>query len=115
MSSEMSQEEYKHHVSAVWRATIILSVITIVEVGIALLYDLVLFTEGPRMPLNIFMILASAAKAFYIVGVFMHMKYERKALQLTVLVPTLFLVWAIIAFVWEGSAWLDMRGIWLGN
>ena len=108
----MSQQEYAHHVSAVWRATIILSIITIVEVVIALLYDKVLFVEGPRMPLNIFLISASIAKAFYIIAIFMHMKYEKKALQLTVLVPTLFLVWAIIAFLWEGYAWMSMRSIW---
>jgi len=109
-SGQMSQEEYKHHVSAVWRATVILAIITIVEVAMALVYDFVLFPEGPRMPLNIFVIVASLSKAFYIVAVFMHMKYERKALVLTVIVPTMFLFWAIIAFLWEGWSWLIMRG-----
>ncbi len=112
MSGEMTHEEYKEQVSAVWKATGYLSVITIAEVAVALLYDFVLFPEGPRMPLNIFVILASLAKAFYIVAIFMHMKYERQALQMTVLLPTLFLVWAIIAFLWEGSAWLALRSIW---
>jgi cytochrome c oxidase subunit IV len=66
----------------------------------------------PRIILNLFFIIMSLIKAFYIVAVFMHMKYERKAMQLTVLLPTLFLVWAIIAFLWEGGAWLENRSIW---
>ena len=113
MSGEMTHEEYKEQVSAVWKATLYLAIITIAEVGIALFYDFVLFPEGPRMPLNLFVIIASLAKAFYIVAIFMHMKYERQALQFTVLLPCLFLVWAIIAFLWEGGAWLANRSIWL--
>ena len=112
-SGTMSQEEYKHHVSAVWRTTGILAVVTIVEVGIALLYDFFFHgSMGLKMGLNIFMIVATLVKAFYIVAVFMHMKYEKQALMLTVTLPTLFLVWAIIAFLWEGSTWLSLRQLW---
>lgn len=105
----MQQEEYKHHVSAVWRATIILAIVTIVEVGIALIYDSVFHDSGPRMALNVFMVVATLVKAFYIVAVFMHMKYEQKALALTVLMPLAFLIWFIIAFIWEGLSWNAMR------
>ncbi len=108
MSATMTEEEYKHHVSSVWRVTVILAVVTIVEVVGALMYP----ESMPRMVLNLFFIIMSLIKAFYIVAVFMHMKYEKQALQMTVLLPTLFLVWAIIAFLWEGSAWLNLRSIW---
>jgi len=104
----LTQAEYQHHVSAVWRVTIILSIVTVVEVVGAIFYP-----EGaPRFILNLFFIVMSLLKAFYIVAVFMHMKYEKRALQLTVLLPTLFLVWAIIAFLWEGGAWLNLRSVW---
>ena len=108
MSETMTHEEYQSQVGGVWRVTVILAIVTIVEVVAALLYP----HSMPRIVLNLFFIVMSLAKAFYIVGVFMHMSYERRALQLTVLLPTLFLVWAIIAFLWEGSVWLDYRSIW---
>lgn len=106
--STMSNEEYNAGVKAVWRVTGILAIVTIVEVAGALIYP----DTMPRMVLNLFFIVMSIAKAYYIIAVFMHMGHERKAMQLTVLLPTLFLVWAIIAFLWEGSAWLSMRSIW---
>jgi len=106
--SILTQEEYQQHVSAVWRVTLILGIVTVVEVAAALLYP----DSMPRIILNLFFIVMSLIKAFYIVAVFMHMKYERRAMQLTVLLPTLFLVWAIIAFLWEGGAWLEYRSIW---
>lgn len=108
MSGEMTQEEYQKQVSSVWRVTVILAVVTIVEVVGALIYP----ESMSRTILNLFFIVMSLAKAYYIVAVFMHMGHEKRALQLTVLLPSLFLVWAIIAFLWEGSAWLNMRSIW---
>jgi cytochrome c oxidase subunit IV len=108
MSGTLSNEEYQSQVSSVWRVTLILGVVTIVEVVGALLYP----HSMPRIVLNLFFIVMSLIKAFYIVAVFMHMKHERRAMQLTVLLPTLFLVWAIIAFLWEGGAWLQNRSIW---
>ena len=36
----------------------------------------------------------------------MHMGHEVKGLRMTVLMPMLLLVWAIIAFFYEGSAWI---------
>lgn len=105
----MTQEDYKHHVSSVWKATGILAAVTIVEVVIALIYDNYFYESGLRMGLNVFMVVATLMKAFYIVAVFMHLKYERKALALTILMPLVFLVWFIIAFVWEGISWYNLR------
>lgn len=107
----MQIEEYKHHVQAVWRATVILGAVTIIEVGTALLYNQLFHDKGYRMALNAFMVIATLVKAFYIVSVFMHMKYEKKALALTVLMPLAFLIWFIIAFIWEGVSWNAMRGM----
>ena len=55
------------------------------------------------------MIIMSLYKAYLIVGEFMHMKHEVRALGMTVVLPTLLLVWAIIAFMYEGSAWKGNR------
>jgi hypothetical protein len=37
------------------------------------------------------------------------MKYEVKSLAMTVLLPTVLLVWAVIAFFQEGSSWKARR------
>ena len=40
----------------------------------------------------------------------MHMKYEVPGLVKTVLLPTMLLVWAVIAFLAEGNYWNNLRG-----
>lgn len=113
-SGPMSHEEYSHHKKDIYKTTLLLSLITIGEVGIALFYDFVLIEEHgfSRFPLNIFLIVASLAKGFFIMATFMHVKHENKAFIWTIFTPFLFLVWAIIAFTMEGASWMDMRS-WL--
>ena len=107
----MSDEEYKQSKRDVYVTTAILSIVTIVEVVLAVIYDKYLvYGEGmSRVPLMIFVALASFIKAYYIMGVFMHVKHEKKSFILTITLPTMFLVWAIIAFSWEGVSWNAMR------
>ena len=114
MAHDFSVEQYNTQVKAVWRATFWLSVITVIEVAAALMWIWFLFPDGggPRWLLNIGFILMSLLKAFFIVGEFMHIRYEKRALTLTVLVPTFFLIWFIIAFLWEGAEWNGMRKEW---
>ena len=109
--AHLDDATYKSQVRAVWMATLIMAVVTILEVGIALLvhYN---YPEFPRMALNLMFIFMSLAKAYFIIAEFMHVKYETRALALTIMGPTLFLIWFIIAFLWEGSAWLNLRQIW---
>ncbi len=106
MSAEhLTDEEYKSHVSAVWRVTIVLSVITVLEVAVALAhyYGFLPHFIG-RFLLNTFYALLSILKAAYIIGEFMHLKYEKRALMLSLGFPLVFLVWAIIALLYEGNA-----------
>ena len=95
------------------RVILILGVITIVEVIIALLGKGYIIS-GFHLPwwfVGIVMIVLSITKAYYIVYEFMHMKYEVPSLVKSVLLPTLLLVWAIIAFFWEGSDWKNRRNL----
>jgi cytochrome c oxidase subunit 4 len=101
MSNHLTEEQYQSGVKAVWRATAILSVVTVVEVAVAL----ILGPHFPKIIMNTFYVLASLAKAFFIVGEFMHLKYEKRAFMLSLGVPLVFLVWAIIAFATEGHYW----------
>lgn len=114
MGHEFSIEQYNSQVSAVWRSTLWLSIITVVEVALALVWMYHLYPNGggPKLWLNSIFIVMSLLKAYFIVGEFMHIRYETRALTLTILVPTLFLVWFLVAFLWEGAAWLDMRQFW---
>jgi cytochrome c oxidase subunit IV len=41
-------------------------------------------------------------KAAGIVGEFMHLRYEAKVLMWSVLIPMLFVIWMLVAFVYEG-------------
>lgn len=101
MASQMSDQEYNSAVSAVWRATAILTVVTIVEVVFALTLGHVL----PKILVNGVYVIASVAKAFFIIGEFMHLKYEKRVFMLSLGLPLAFLVWAIIAFAMDGNAW----------
>jgi len=114
MAHHLTDEEYKSQKSAVWRATFILSVATIVEITLALLHyhEWGPFEGMSKSIISSLMIILSLLKAFFIVGEFMHVKYEVRALALTILVPLIFLIYGVIMFMWEGSMWKWLRDIW---
>ncbi len=104
---------YEDSKKKVLRIIIILGIITIGEVLFAL-YGKGHLIEGQSLPgyvVSIAMIVMSIVKAYLIVYEFMHMKYEVPGLVKSVLLPTLLLVWAIIAFFWEGSDWQKRRNL----
>lgn len=111
VSHEMDEATYKAQVSAVWRVTWWLTVITVLEVVFALIYMYIpeINTTVPRFVLNLTFIIASLGKAFFIIGEFMHLKYEKRILMVSMAVPLIFLVWAIIAFMYEGDYWHNLR------
>ena len=104
--------DYKKSKRIDLQTIILLGVITIVEVLIALAGKGYLFGGALVMPwyiMNLLMIILSVYKAYKIVYEFMHMGYEVRGLALSVLLPTLLLVWGVIAFLYEGSAWKGNR------
>lgn len=95
------------------KTIIILAVVTVVEVLIALTgkgYIIEGF-HAPKLIMNTVMIGMSLYKAYLIVFEFMHMKYEARGLMLSVLLPVCLLIWAIIAFLYEGNAWKGNRKV----
>jgi cytochrome c oxidase subunit IV len=94
-------------VKSLMRVFWILLVITLVEIAMAFLHYFTHFP--PRMLLNAIFIGLTIVKAFYIIGEFMHLRHEVRNLILTFLIPLILLVWAIIAFMWDGSSWQSMR------
>lgn len=95
------------------KTIIILAVVTVVEVLVALTGKgyIIHGYHAPKVVMNTLMIGMSLYKAYLIVFEFMHMKYEAKGLRLSVLLPVLLLVWAIIAFLYEGDAWKGNRKV----
>ncbi len=106
-------EEYSDSRKDVLKTIIILSVVTVVEVGIAIGYDELASDGGKyKWVINLLMAIFSVIKVIYIMGTFMHLKHEKKWFMITVFSPFAFLIWAIIAFAYEGASWNAMRG-WL--
>ncbi|MBS0026118.1 cytochrome C oxidase subunit IV family protein [Chitinophaga sp. 22321] len=92
---------------SIWRTFWILLCITLVEVGLAFLH--LEYGFLPRVMLNAIFIGLTLVKAFYIVAEFMHLGHEIKNLIMTILIPLLLFVWFIIAFLYEGDSWKNMR------
>jgi len=87
----------REKIKKLWTVAGILGVITAFEFLIA-------FTM-PHGPLKTAIFVGlTIVKAAYIVGEFMHLKYETKVLFWSILIPIVFIAWMLVAFVYEGSA-----------
>jgi len=95
-------ERQKPQVKHLWRVFWILLIITAVEFVIA--FTISADSDvGKWLKISIFIIL-TFVKSFYIVGTFMHLKEEVKALIWTVVLPIILIVWFIAALVYfEGG------------
>jgi len=101
-----------HHVGGgtkeIWRVTIILSVLTVVELFLG--YWMIGMPEGGlHYAIKGSIIILMLAKAFYIVGYFMHLKHEIRNLIMTIVVPLFLFVWFIIAFLYEGNSYRNLK------
>jgi cytochrome c oxidase subunit IV len=131
MSNQSSSAAYPevtfHHapsdsdsmVKKIIRTTVILSVITLIELALGFTiyflhqnpdysHALVLFIKGV-------IVILSLAKAFYIVSVFMHLGDELRNLIMTIVVPLMLFIWFIAAFLYEGNSWLNLRNTRAGS
>lgn len=109
----MAHLTYEESKKSATKIILILAVITIAEVLFALLGKGYLKEgiEFPSLLMGAVMIIMSIVKAYLIIFEFMHMKYEAPGLAKSVLLPTLLLVWGVIAFTWEGSDWFKRRDL----
>lgn len=93
----------------IWKTTWILSGITLVELAFGYLLFAIDFGEGLVMAIKGLIIILSLAKAFYIVSIFMHLGDEIRNLIMTIVVPLALFIWFIIAFLWDGNSWKNLR------
>lgn len=110
----MGHLSYEESIKKVYQGLVLLGVVTLVEVGLSLFgkgyiisgvedYTALIYLVGFGL------VALSLYKAYFIIYEFMHMRYEVKGLALSVLLPTLLLIWAIIAFFQEGDSWKERR------
>lgn len=92
----------------IWRVTIILSILTIVELALGF-WMMGMPVGGLHYAIKGAIIILMLAKAFYIVGYFMHLKHEVRNLIMTIVVPLLLFVWFIIAFLYEGNSYHNLK------
>lgn len=81
----------------IWKVFWILLGVTLFEVGIA-------FTSIPKNILMYTFIILTIVKSYYIVGYFMHLKYEAVPFRWTILLPFVLIVYLIFIALYEGSA-----------
>jgi len=107
----MGHLSYEESKKGVYRGLVLLGVITLIEVAIALLGNghVIEGFELSRIIMYPAMIGLSLYKAYFIVYEFMHMAHEVPGLRMSVLLPTLLLVWGVIAFFNEGGSWNERR------
>jgi cytochrome c oxidase subunit IV len=95
------------------RTTWILSIITIIELGIGLTIYNIHKGESPNHTLVLMfkgmVCILTLAKAYYIVSVFMHLGDEIRNMIMTIVVPLMLFIWFIGAFIWDGNSYKNLR------
>jgi cytochrome c oxidase subunit IV len=108
---QAGQHAHPDNTKAIWRTLGILTVITIAEliVGMFIAPDIIKKNPGVRLYFNTFYLICTLAKAFYIVAEFMHLRHEIKNFIMTIVFPLTLFIWFIIAFLWEGDSYKNLR------
>ena len=87
----------KAKIKKLWTVAAILGIVTAIEFVIA-------FTMGAGTLKTAIFVGLTIVKAGYIVGEFMHLRYEVKVLFWAILIPLIFIAWMLVAFVYEGMS-----------
>lgn len=117
VSSEVSvpqhhytDEEFRKRVK---KTTILLSIITVIELGIGLaIYTIHKGPDPSHLLVLMFkgvVCILTLAKAYYIVSVFMHLGDEIRNMIMTIVVPLMLFIWFIIAFIVDGNSYKNLR------
>ena len=97
----------------IWKIFWLLSVLTILELGLGLAIYNIHKGENPNATLVLMfkgmVCILTLAKAYYIVSVFMHLGDEIRNMIMTIVVPLMLFIWFIVAFVWDGNSYKNLR------
>lgn len=101
-----SEEQGKLVRKKIWKVTAILSIITIIEVMVGVLFPKSTVTGGVWTMIKWGYILLTAVKAGYIVLIFMHLGDERKNLRYMILVPYIIFILYLIFILWQEASYV---------
>jgi hypothetical protein len=105
-----TDEEFRKRVK---KTTILLSVITVIELAIGLaIYNIHKGPDPSEFLVLMFkgvVCILTLAKAYYIVSVFMHLGDEIRNMIMTIVVPLMLFIWFIIAFIVDGNSYKNLR------
>lgn len=111
--------EHSDSTKKIWKTFWLLSIITIIELAIGIaIYNI---HEGPEPSESLVLFfkgmvcILTVAKAYYIVSVFMHLGDEIKNFIMTIVVPLSLFIWFVIAFLWDGGSWRNLRNTNAGS
>jgi len=96
----LESEEKAHsalNTKMIWKVFWILLGVTVFEVGIS-------FTSIPKSILLYVFVGLTIVKAYYIVGFFMHLKFEKVPMMYSLLLPFLLIIYLIFIAIYEGTA-----------
>jgi len=103
----------------IWRTFWLLSIITVMELGIGLAIYTIHKGANPNATLVLMfkgmVCILTLAKAYYIVSIFMHLGDEIRNMIMTVVVPLMLFIWFIAAFLWDGNSWKILRNTNAGS
>ena len=110
MSNHDTHSAEHHHdaIAEIKKVTIILSVLTIVELILGF-WMIGMESAGLRLAVKGAIVILMMAKAFYIVAYFMHLKHEIKNFIMTIIVPLALFIWFIAAFLSDGNSFRNLR------
>jgi cytochrome c oxidase subunit IV len=94
----------KEKIKKLWTVAGILGIVTVLEFAVAF------GVPHEYQTLRVWIFIGmTIIKAGYIVGEFMHLRHEAKVLIWSILIPMVFVIWMLVAFVYEGMAIADIR------
>jgi len=110
MSNHDTHSAEHHHdaIAEIKKVTIILSVLTIIELILGF-WMIGMESQSLRLAVKGSIVILMLAKAFYIVAYFMHLKHEIKNLIMTIVVPLALFIWFIAAFLSDGNSFRNLR------
>ena len=92
----------------IMKVTVILTVLTLIELALGF-WMMGMENQQLRLAVKGCIVILMLAKAFYIVGFFMHLKHEVKNLIMTIVVPLILFAWFITAFLVDGNSFKNLR------
>ncbi|MDQ2719255.1 MAG: cytochrome C oxidase subunit IV family protein [Bacteroidota bacterium] len=107
------------HVKRIWKAFWILLILTIIELGLGLSIYYIDLSSNPSeklvLALKGIICILTLAKAFYIISIFMHLGDEVRNMVMTIAVPATLFIWFIIAFIYDGNSYKNLRNTDAGS